>query len=80
MTGILKTVLPADQWFNDNKDALTLKDRLAWKGAKLYIPTSLKLQVLQHSHDSKLAEYFGYLKTLHLTRRQFWWPKMKADM
>lgn len=54
MTKNLKAALPADLWFNDNKDALTIKDGLAWKGAKLYVPTSLRLQILQHSHDSKL--------------------------
>lgn len=57
-----------------------MREELAWKGSKLYVPNSLRLQVLQHSHDSWLAGHFGFLKTLQLALRQFWWPKMKADV
>lgn len=80
MMTALRSALPADPWFSDNRDALTLKDGLAWKGSKLYIHASLRLQVLQRSHNSRLAGQFGFLKSLHLARRQFWWPKMKADV
>lgn len=68
MTAALKTAFSAHPWFNDNKDALTLKNGQAWKGTTLYVPITLRLQVLQCSHDAKLAGHFGYLKTLYLAR------------
>lgn len=80
LTVALKTVLPADQWFNESKDTLPMRERLAWKGSKLYVPNCLRLQVLQCSHGSWLASHFRFLKTLHLAWRQFWWAKMKADI
>lgn len=41
---------------------------------------TLRVHVLQRSHDTKLAGHFGFLKTLHLVKRQFWWPKMRKDI
>ncbi|ETE60370.1 hypothetical protein L345_13890, partial [Ophiophagus hannah] len=56
---------------------LTKRHDQAWKGTKLYVPESLHNLVLQRSHDAKPAGYFGFLKTLHLAQRQFWWPGIK---
>lgn len=80
ITQKLKNELPADPRHKDNLGIITLNDGLGWKGSKLYVPNSLLLQVLQQSHDSKHAGHFGYLKTLHMARRQFWWPRMKRDI
>lgn len=40
----------------------------------------LKLLILQRSHDSETAGHFGFVKTLRLVKRQFWWPGMKKDV
>lgn len=36
--------------------------------------------VLRKSHDSKVAGHFGFVKTLHLVKRQFWWLSLKKDI
>lgn len=56
---------------------LTIREGLDRKGDKLYIPNTLQLQILQWSHDTKQANHFGFLKTLHLVRR---WLGMKRDI
>ncbi|XP_060537860.1 vomeronasal type-2 receptor 26-like [Pantherophis guttatus] len=38
------------------------------------------MQVLRQSHDVRQVGHFGFLKTLHLATRQFWWPGMKKDI
>lgn len=38
MTNALKSVFLADQWFNDNRDTLILRDGLAWKGTNYMSP------------------------------------------
>ncbi|KAK9395571.1 hypothetical protein NXF25_018932, partial [Crotalus adamanteus] len=80
LTQRLKVELKTDPWFSDNRQLLTYRDKLAWKGSKLYLPSTLRLQALQWSHDAKQAGHFGFLKTLQLVRRQFWWPGMKKDI
>ncbi|KAK9395730.1 hypothetical protein NXF25_019091 [Crotalus adamanteus] len=80
LTRKLKEELKTDSWFNDNRSLLTYRDDLPWKGSKLYLPTSLRIQALQRSHDAKQASHFGFLKTLHLVQQQFWWPGMKKDI
>ncbi|KAK9396283.1 hypothetical protein NXF25_019644, partial [Crotalus adamanteus] len=72
--------LKEEPWFRDNRSLLTYQDGLAWKESKLYLPISLRIQTLQCSHDAKQVGHFGFLKTLHFMRWQFWWPGMKKDI
>lgn len=53
---------------------------MAWMGVKLYVLDSLQLAMLHECHDAQPAGYFGFLKTLHLVRRQFWWPRVRSDV
>lgn len=69
-----------DERFQQHKDDLSLKEGLAWKGTKLYVPASQQTLILQRSHDTKAAGHFRFVKTLHLVKRKFWWPKMKKDI
>lgn len=46
---------------------------------KLCVSESQQVTVLQKSPDSKLAGHFGFIKTLHLVKRQFWLPSQKED-
>ncbi|KAK9395375.1 hypothetical protein NXF25_018736 [Crotalus adamanteus] len=57
-----------------------MRDGLAWKGSRIYVPQSLRVEVLQRGHDVNVAGHYGFLKTLHLLKRQFWWPSMKKDV
>ncbi|ETE60755.1 Tf2-1, partial [Ophiophagus hannah] len=60
----LKAATHADQWLKDNPNLLMMRDGLAWKCPKLYVPVSLRLKVLRCRHNSRLAGHFGFLKTL----------------
>ncbi|KAK9395602.1 hypothetical protein NXF25_018963 [Crotalus adamanteus] len=76
----LKTALLDDPWLQDNPGLLTKQDGLAWHGSKLYVPQTLRSQIFHRCHDAKQAGHFGFLKTLHLARRQSWWPRMRTDI
>ncbi|KAK7884344.1 hypothetical protein WMY93_027467 [Mugilogobius chulae] len=45
----------------------------------LYVPQSVRSQVLQWGHDSSFACHPGMGRTLVLLRRHFWWPTMERD-
>lgn len=49
-------------------------------GAKLYVPESQRLLILEKSHDSKTTGHFGFVKTLHLIKCQFWCLSLKKDI
>jgi transposase InsO family protein len=48
----------------------------------LWVPHSedLRKSVLEMEHDSKIAEHFGRDKTYEKVTRNFWWPRMEADI
>lgn len=79
LTQQLREAMKEDEWFRDHKKELIIREDLAWKEDKLYVPASQRTRNLQRSHDVKPAGHFGFVKTLHLPGRQFWWPKMKKD-
>lgn len=41
---------------------------------------SQKMLDLEQSHEIRAAGNVGFVKSLHLVKRQFWWPKMKKDI
>lgn len=47
---------------------------------RLFVPQSLKSEVLQWGHSSKLVGHPGADRTLEFIKRRFWWPKMTADV
>ncbi|KAK9395697.1 hypothetical protein NXF25_019058 [Crotalus adamanteus] len=80
MVWTLQGALLSDPWLTSHPHILTMRDRLAWKDEKVYVPQSLRVEVLWRGHNVKSAGHFGFLKTLHLLKRQFWWPGMKTDV
>ncbi|KAK9401689.1 hypothetical protein NXF25_010045 [Crotalus adamanteus] len=76
----LRSALLTDPWILANPGVLSRRDGLAWYGDKLYVPLALRNRVYHRCHDSKTAGHFGFVKTLHLVRRQFWWPGMRKDI
>ena len=46
---------------------------------RLFVPASLRSQVLQWGHSSRLACHPGVRRTLAFLRRRFWWPSMDRD-
>ncbi|XP_058041925.1 uncharacterized protein LOC131199783 [Ahaetulla prasina] len=80
LTKSFKEALNSDDWYLAHSHECTLCDGLAWIGMKLYVPLSLRETILQRCHDAKMAGHFGFVKTLHLLKRQFWWPSLKKDI
>ncbi|KAK9400665.1 hypothetical protein NXF25_011379 [Crotalus adamanteus] len=76
----IKAALVTDPWLSANPGILTHRNGLAWYGDKLYIPQEVRNRVYHQCHDSKVAGHFGFVKTLHLARRQFWWPSLRKDI
>ncbi|KAI4900897.1 hypothetical protein NFI96_007222 [Prochilodus magdalenae] len=47
---------------------------------RLYVPTSVRPQVLQWGHASPSTGHPGVTRTLEFLRRRFWWPRMEQDV
>ena len=43
---------------------------------RLFIPSNLRVKILQEHHDIPLAGHFGFDKTYEALTRNFYWPKM----
>lgn len=56
----LKGTLEGDEGFQKHKDECTMKEGLAWTGAKVYIPKSQRVLILEKSYDSKLQDILGW--------------------
>uniref|UniRef100_A0A2D4L3V4 Gypsy retrotransposon integrase-like protein 1 n=1 Tax=Micrurus paraensis TaxID=1970185 RepID=A0A2D4L3V4_9SAUR len=69
-----------DEWIKKNAHVCSWKDGLVWMGDKLYVPFKCRPKVFTICHDTKRAGHFGFLKTLHLARYQFWWPNKRSDV
>lgn len=46
---------------------------------RLFVPKSVRSQVLQWGHSSRLACHPGKIRTLEFLQRRFWWPTIKED-
>ena len=46
---------------------------------RLFVPTTVRSQVLQWGHSSRLSCHPGATRTVELIRRRFWWPTLEAD-
>uniref|UniRef100_A0A8C1SBK1 Gypsy retrotransposon integrase-like protein 1 n=1 Tax=Cyprinus carpio TaxID=7962 RepID=A0A8C1SBK1_CYPCA len=47
---------------------------------KQYVPSRLRLRVMQWVHTSLCSGHPGISHTLHLTQNSFWWPAMVKDV
>jgi len=47
-----------------------------WNRSIVLDSRSLRLRVLQYSHDHPLAGHFGQTKTLHQVRMHYYWPRL----
>ena len=46
----------------------------------VYVPPSLRKEVMQICHDNKTAGHFYYWKTLHAVKKRFCWAGMSKDI
>lgn len=61
----------------EDDPTITIRNELIYKHNKVYIPKSLRNEVLHSRHDAKLAGHFGISRTTKLTNRDYWWPQIK---
>ncbi|KAI3353439.1 hypothetical protein L3Q82_019963, partial [Scortum barcoo] len=47
---------------------------------RLFVPDTVRSQVLQWAHSSKLSCHPGINRTISLIKRHFWWRNMEADI
>ncbi|PLW26795.1 hypothetical protein PCASD_25767 [Puccinia coronata f. sp. avenae] len=59
---------------------LELRDGFWWLRDRLYVPLSLRSQILQHLHDNPTSGHPGTLKTLDLVTRTMTWPGVRGDV
>ncbi|KAK3521850.1 hypothetical protein QTP70_018584 [Hemibagrus guttatus] len=50
------------------------------QGGKAYVPTSLRLSLLDSVHASPGSGYPGRQRTLSLLKERYWWPNMAEDV
>ena len=53
-------------------------DGLLLRSNLVYVPESLRLDVLRMHHDDPLAGHFGIAKTTELLSRNYWFPSLSA--
>ena len=49
---------------------------------RFYVPESklLQMDIIQKHHDTPIASYPGYKKTLHLLQHNYYWPGMATTV
>ena len=75
-------VIGAVTWEIEDKVKRSLTDHPAPSACpndRLFVSASLRSQVLQWGHSSRLACHPGVRRTLALLRQRFWWPSMVED-
>jgi len=64
------------------RERLYLQQGMLYRDGLLWLPndTNIIKTVLESEHDSKIARHMGQDKTIEIVRRNFWWPKMDAQI
>ncbi|CAD6962302.1 unnamed protein product, partial [Tilletia controversa] len=66
-----------DPHLQDHRVDFQEVDGLLLHQQRLYVPETLRVDVLKSRHDHPLAGHHGRRKTLDLVRRDFFWPHMR---
>jgi hypothetical protein len=73
-----------DTWFADphNLTELTNVGGFWYLNDKLVVPDvdRLRVTLMREAHDAPYSGHLGMERTLHILRRQYWWPGMKDDV
>ena len=61
---------------------LKLIDRTWWKGDQRVITSGMegKRQLVHDHHDLPVYGHPGIARTIDLTSRQYWWPRMRQEI
>ena len=70
--------LEGDTDWSLDDEGLVLR-RLGGK-SKVWVPESLREQVLQHYHGNRLHGHYGKVRTMDRVSERFWWKKMENSV
>jgi transposase InsO family protein len=75
----------ADSWFADARNVADLQLRSGLyfqRDGRVCVPEfkDLRQRIIREAHDLPISGHFGHVKTLELMRRDFWWPRMAAEV
>ncbi|KAE8206965.1 hypothetical protein CF327_g7448 [Tilletia walkeri] len=73
----LRQAYDLDSHLQDHRADYQEVDGLLLRDKRLYVPESLRVDILKSRHDHPLAGHHGRRKTLDLVRRDFFWPHMR---
>ena len=61
---------------------VTYRDGMLYRKGKIWVPNdpSLRKQIMESEHDSRVAGHMGMDKTSELIDRNFYWPAMAKDI
>ncbi len=86
----IRSALPNNAYYNSTNNhrrlnlpdsPFTLRDDLLLLyNNRIYIPESLRIDILQSHHNSPTAGHFGISKTFELISRNFWWKSLRGDV
>ena len=63
-----------------NQDYLKYENGMMHFKGKVYIPRSLRENIMMENHDTPIAGHPGIIKTQELIKRNYWWPKIHKDI
>ena len=65
-------------FLSTGSDRWTEEEGIYFFNERIYVPSDLRLQVLEQCHDSPLAGHFGQKRTLELIQRDYYWPGLST--
>ena len=85
---VLKAALLSDELYLQVKDGLKcdgsvffkIIDGILFANDKIYVPESLRAELLARKHDIQVAGHMGIAKTIDLIARNFWWKSLRIDV
>ena len=86
MQETLPTIQQVKEWTHKNEKSLceepnvTMLNGLPWYRGVVYVPTEMRLQILDFFHSSSIQNHPGVHKTLKKIKKLFDWPNIDIDV
>jgi transposase InsO family protein len=79
---IMKNIQQESSYIIDNRVLYKIDSRSCTRTNRklIYIPSSMRSEVLTSYHDHPTAAHFGLKRTWEKLRRRCYWPKMRAEI
>lgn len=74
-----RSILSDNQEINENDRSFELRDGLVYKDGKLFVPETLRNNILDEAHNSPTAAHGGQEATIKRLSA-YWWPNMRTTI